>query len=134
MPKNLQQEPRKVYSRGYFGADERIMTEDEDENLLRDVSLFDLIASFKFAIERMPKKFVHDIVKLNVSIDEQVEYILEYFSRRSEATFYDLIKDMQEKIRVVVTFMALLELIRARKVIVRQPDSFGELSIIRNIN
>ncbi|MEX1276819.1 MAG: segregation/condensation protein A [Bacteroidota bacterium] len=129
-----EEERRKVYSRGYFEADERIMMEDEDENLLRDVSLFDLIASFKFAIERMPKKFVHDIVKLNVSIDEQVEYILEYFSRRSEATFYDLIKDMQEKIRVVVTFMALLELIRARKVIVRQPDSFGELSIIRNIN
>lgn len=129
-----EEERRKVYSRGYFEADEKVMVGDEDENHLRDVSLFDLIASFKFAVERMPKKFVHDIVKLNVSVDEQVEYIMDYFSRRSEATFFELIKDMQEKIRVVVTFMALLELIRARRVIVRQPDPFAELSIIRNIN
>lgn len=129
-----EEDRRKIHSRGYYESDETVMAEDEDENLLRDVSLFDLIASFKFAVERMPKKFVHDIVKLNVSIDEQVEYILDYFSRRSEATFYELIQDMHEKIRVVVTFMALLELIRARKVIVRQPDPFGELAIIRNIN
>ncbi|MBI3579455.1 MAG: segregation/condensation protein A [Ignavibacteriales bacterium] len=127
-------EQRKVFYRGYHDTDPKVMAEDEDENLLRDVSLFDLIASFKFAIERMPKKFVHEIVKLNVTIDEQIEYIIDYFSRRSEATFYELVKDMQEKIRVVVTFIALLELIRAKKIIVRQVEPFAEVSIVRNIN
>lgn len=124
----------KVYARGYLKSDPRITTEEEDENLLRDVSLFDLIASFKFAIERMPKTFVHEIVRLNVTIDEQIDYILAYFSRRSEATFYELVKDMKEKIRILVTFIALLELIRAKKVIVRQPEPFTEVSIVRNIN
>jgi len=129
-----EEERRKIFSRGYFDSDPKVMTEDEEENLLRDVSLFDLIASFKFAIERMPKKFVHEIQKLNVSIDEQIVYILDYFSRRSEATFFELVKDMEEKIRVVVTFMALLELIRAGKIIVRQPAPFAEVSILRNVN
>ena len=109
-----EEERRKIFSRGYFDSDPKVMTEDEEENLLRDVSLFDLIASFKFAIERMPKKFVHEIQKLNVSIE--------------------LVKDMEEKIRVVVTFMALLELIRAGKIIVRQPAPFAEVSILRNVN
>lgn len=127
-------EQRKVFYRGYHEADPKVMAEDEDENLLRDVSLFDLIASFKFAVERMPKKFVHEIMKLNVTIDEQIEYIIDYFSRRSEATFYELVKDMHEKIRVVVTFIALLELIRAKKIIVRQAEPFAEVSIVRNIN
>jgi len=82
----------------------------------------------------MPKKFVHEIEKINVTIDEQIAYIEEYFSRRSEATFYDLVKDFTERIRIVVTFLALLEVIRAKKIIIRQLQPFGELSIMRNVN
>ncbi|MBM4159493.1 MAG: segregation/condensation protein A [Ignavibacteria bacterium] len=130
----MEDEQRKLYSRGYHEADERAVTEDEEEGSLRDVSLFDLIASLKFAVERMPKKLVHEIVRLNVTIDEQIEYILDFFARRSEATFYELVKDMEEKIRIVVTFIALLELIRAKRIIARQAEPFGEVSIMRYVN
>ncbi|MEK6756228.1 MAG: segregation/condensation protein A [Bacteroidota bacterium] len=129
-----EEEQRKVFYRGYHESDPRVVMEEEEDSSLRDVSLFDLIASFKFAIERMPKKFVHEIFRPNVTIDEQIEYILGYFARRSEATFYELVKDMQEKIRIVVTFIALLELIRAKRIIVRQAQPFGEVSIMRNVN
>ncbi|HTY38144.1 MAG TPA: segregation/condensation protein A [Bacteroidota bacterium] len=124
---------RKVYSRGYFEADPRVTTQEEEDESLKDVSLFDLISSFRFAIDRMPKKFVHEVVLLNVTLEEQIEYVNDFFSRRSEATFYELVKDMAERIRVVVTFMALLELIRSRRVIVRQAEPFGEVSIMRNV-
>ncbi len=124
---------RKTYYRSYFDADPRVTTEEEEDESLRDVSLFDLISSLKFAIERMPKKFVHEIVKMNVTLEEQIDYVLDFFSRRSEATFYELVKDMAEKIRVVVTFMALLELIRSQRIVVRQAEPFGEVSIMRNV-
>jgi len=124
---------RKVHYRGYYEADPRVTTEEEEDQSLRDVSLFDLISSFKFAIERMPKKFVHEIVRLNVTLEEQIDYILDFFSRRSEATFYELVKDMVEKIRVVVTFIALLEMIRSKQIVVRQAEAFGEVSIMRNV-
>jgi segregation and condensation protein A len=127
-------EARKVFYRSYYEADARTVTEAEEDSSLRDVSLFDLIASFRFAVERMPKKFVHEVVRLNVTIEEQIEYILDYFSRRSEATFLELVQEMQEKIRIVVTFIALLELIRAKRILVRQSETFGDVSIMRNIN
>jgi segregation and condensation protein A len=123
----------KIASRGYREADPRVMEMDEDERSLSDVSLFDLIASFQYAVARMPKTFVHEIVKINVTIDEQIEYLLNFFSRRSEATFAELIDGMTEKIRIVVTFIALLELIRSRKLVVRQPVPFQELSIMRHV-
>ena len=126
-------EQRKVYYRGYYEADPRVTTQEEEDESLKDVSLFDLISSFKFAIDRMPKKFVHEIVRLNVTLEEQIEYINDFFSRRSEATFYELVKDMAERIRVVVTFIALLELIRSRRVVVRQAEPFGEVSIMRSV-
>jgi segregation and condensation protein A len=126
-------EQRKIHYRSYFDADPRVTTEAEEDESLRDVSLFDLISSFKFAIERMPKKFVHEIIRLNVTLEEQIDFVLDFFSRRSEATFYELVKDMTEKIRVVVTFIALLELIRSQRIVVRQAEPFGDVSIMRNV-
>jgi segregation and condensation protein A len=106
---------------------------EEDERSLTDVSLFDLIASFQYAIARMPKKFVHDITRIHVTVEEQIDFILDFFSRRSEATFTELVEGMAEKIRVVVTFIALLEVIRSRQLIVRQVKPFDELSIMRPV-
>jgi segregation and condensation protein A len=123
-----------VHYRGYHEADERNIPEETAEDIVRDVTFFDLISSFKFAMDRIPKKFVHEIIRLNVTIDEQIAYILDFFSRRSEATFYELVQNMVDRIRVVVTFIALLEVIRSRKVIVRQANPFGEVSIVKNIN
>jgi segregation and condensation protein A len=128
-----EEEQMKLAPRGYREADPRMMEMEEDERSLSDVSLFDLIASFQYVVARIPKKFVHEIVKINVTIDEQIEYILDFFSRRSEATFAQLIAGMTEKIRIVVTFIALLELIRSRKLVVRQSEPFQELSIMRHV-
>jgi segregation and condensation protein A len=97
------------------------------------VTFFDLIASFKFAMDRMPKKFIHEIEKINVTVEEQIDYIEDFFSRRSEATFYEMVKDFAERIRIIVTFLALLEVIRSKKLIIRQLHPFGELSIMRNV-
>ena len=132
--KNREEEQIKVHYRGYRSADEHSVEEETGEDMIRDVTFFDLIASFKFAMDRMPKKFVHEIDKINVTVDEQIAYIEEYFSRRSEATFYDLVKDFTERIRIVVTFLALLEVIRAKKIIIRQLRPFGDLSIMRCVN
>lgn len=123
-----------VHYRGYHDADERNIPEEDPGDIVRDVTFFDLIASFRFAMDRIPKKFVHEIIRLNVTIDEQIAYILDFFSRRSEATFYELVQDMVDRIRVVVTFIALLEVIRSKKIIVRQSEPFGEVSIIKNVN
>jgi segregation and condensation protein A len=132
--KDREEDQLKVHYRGYRSADEHSVEEETGEDMIRDVTFFDLIASFKFAMDRMPKKFVHEIDKINVTVDEQIAYIEEYFSRRSEATFYDLVKDFTERIRIVVTFLALLEVIRAKKIIIRQLRPFGDLSIMRCVN
>lgn len=123
-----------VHYRGYHEADERIVAEENPGDIVRDVTFFDLISSFKFAMDRIPKKFVHEIIRLNVTVDEQIAFILDFFSRRSEATFYELVQEMVDRIRIVVTFIALLEVIRSKKVIVRQAEPFGEVSIVKNIN
>jgi segregation and condensation protein A len=131
--KKREEEQFKVFYRGYHEADERLIEEETGEDLIRDVTFFDLIASFKFAMDRMPKRFVHEIIRINVTVEEQIAFLEDYFTHRSEATFYEIITDF-ERIRIVVTFLALLEVIRSKKIIVRQLHPFQGLSIIRNVN
>ena len=84
------------------------------EDMIRDVTFFDLIASLKFAMDRIPKRMFHEIVKINVTVEEQIAFLEELFSHRSEATFFEIVKDFTERIRIVVTFLALLEVIRSK--------------------
>jgi len=128
---SMAEEQSKTYFRSNFTHDEKVMDEPADENLLRDVSLFDLIAAFKYVVDRMPRKHVHEINKLNVTIEGQIEFILRYFRERTETTFLQMVEAMQEKIRIVVTFIALLELIRQKQIGVRQVSPYGEMMIVK---
>ncbi len=131
--KKCEDEQMKVNYRGYHSADEHVIEEETGDDLIRDVTFFDLIASFKFAMDRMPKKLIHEIQKINVTVEDQILYIEDFFSRRSEATFYEMVKEFRERIRIIVTFLALLEVIRSKKLIIRQLQPFGELSIMRAV-
>jgi segregation and condensation protein A len=127
----MQLAQRKVNFRSNFDHDEKIIEEVGDENLLRNVTLFDLIAAFRYAVDRMPRKHVHEIHKLNVSLEDQIKHILDYFRDNVEATFYALVEQMTDKIRIVVTFIALLELIKQKSIGVRQVSPYGEIMIVK---
>jgi len=131
--RGLEAEAMLVARRGYHESDPVNLPVETTDDLVRDVSLFDLIASFQFAMDRVPKRTVHEIVRIHITVEEQMAFIVDFFTRRSESTFAELVGDMKERIRIVVTFLALLEVIRSRQIVVRQLHPFGELSIMRNV-
>ena len=66
---------RKISFRGDFSED-AMEAPPEFEILLKNISVFDLAKAFKKAIEGIKPQVVHEIKKINVSIDEQIQYIL----------------------------------------------------------
>ncbi len=122
---------RKLHFRKFFESDPREMDTDEDEDLLKDMTLFDLIRAFKFAIDNIPKKQVHEVEKLNVSVDEQLTYIQKILEEHGEISFLSLVTSMTEKIRIIVTFIALLEMIKQRFVTVHQSNSYDDILIVK---
>ncbi|HTR81864.1 MAG TPA: segregation/condensation protein A [Bacteroidota bacterium] len=128
---SMSEEQSKIFYRNNFSNDPKTLEDPGDADLLRDVSLFDLIAAFKYVVDRMPRKHVHEVNKLNITIEDQIAFILSFFKERTEATFLQMVESMAEKIRVVVTFIALLELIKQREIGVRQVDPYGEMMIVK---
>ncbi|MGO9611620.1 MAG: segregation and condensation protein A, partial [Dissulfurispiraceae bacterium] len=79
----MSEEQSKIAYRKNFSYDPKIAEDPDGENLLRDVTLFDLIAAFRYVVDRMPRKHVHEINKLNVTLDDQVKYILNFFKSKT---------------------------------------------------
>jgi len=116
----MDEEQRKVFYRGFRDADTRILAEEDAGEALKDVSLFNLIAAFKAAMDHMPKKTVHEVNKLGVSIDEQLSFVLDFLRANGPSTFLTLARHMTEKIRIIVTVIAILELVK-NKMLTLQP-------------
>jgi segregation and condensation protein A len=121
---------RKRKYRGNFEADSRD-TPQEFETLLKNVSIYDLAKSFKKVIEGIKDEPVHQIQKINISIDEQMNYILSKFTLTPEVHFLSLVEDMKEKIRVIITFIALLELVKMNRISLKESPNSNDFVLQR---
>jgi segregation and condensation protein A len=99
-----------VYYRKFFAADPHEEPAAGEDEALADVSLFNLIAAFRSAMDRMPRKVVHEVALSNVSVDEQMSFVLDFLRVRGATTLLTLVSHMTEKVRIIVTVIALLEL------------------------
>ena len=121
---------RKIKYRGNFEAD--IVEHPPDfEILLKNVSLYDLTKAFKKAIEGVRSEPIHQITRLNVSIEEQIQFIFSKFEEKPEIHFLTLVEKMHEKIRIVVTFIALLELVKMSSIGIKESPNYNDFVIFR---
>ena len=103
----------------------------EYEVLLKNVSIFDLAKAFKKALEGVKQPVVHEVIKINISIDEQIDYILKLLNENKRIHFLTLVHPMRERIRIVITFIALLELVKMQRIGIEGSDNFNDFVIIK---
>lgn len=120
---------RKVNFRGNFELDPKEKTENV-EMLLKNISVYDLMKAFKKAIEEKPKEPIHEIVRENFTIEEQADFILDSLIFKSSLTFVELVKTLHDKIQMIVTFIAILELVRSGKIGLRESQNFNDFEIV----
>jgi segregation and condensation protein A len=125
---DLEEKRQKLYARKYFDY-LPLQEEISDEEFLDKVNLFDLMLAFKKAMDQMPKITYHEVRKIEVTVEQQSEYILEQLKSKKILLFQDLMRDFKEKIVLIVTFVSLLELVRNGQVVVRQSKLFDDIRI-----
>jgi len=126
----LESEQRKLNFRGNFTADEK-ETPPEFDILLKNVTIYDLTRAFKKAIDGLKEVPVHNIVKVNVTIDQQIQYIFDKLEEFGELHFLSLVEGMKDKIRVVVTFVALLEMTKSGTIGIKESPEFNDFVVVK---
>jgi len=72
-----------------------------------------------------------EVIRKTISIQEKINQIRERLFSQAQASFSEILHEANDKTEVIVTFLALLELIKQRVVVVRQDKTFEDISIER---
>ncbi len=129
--KNLETERRNYFPRKIHSSQKKVrISEQAEEEFTIDATLFDLLTAFKTALDNMPKITVHQVKTVRVTIEDQVKYIFEKFEDNTHILFSELVKPMPEKIYLIVTFLAILDLMRLKMISVKQSAVFGEIRLV----
>jgi segregation and condensation protein A len=95
------------------------------------VSIFDLINAVNAVLKRFQQQEVRDIFQDKWTVSEKIEVLLRTLSERAALKFSELFAAATSRTEVVVTFLAMLELIRLKQLIITQPEPFAEIEILR---
>ena len=118
-------EEREILNRDVFVRQDR--SERVTDVSFEQLSVFDLVSALQRVLERFPGPSVHRVVQETVSVRERMTFILDELHRRPSVLFQDLFDSARSRMDVVVTFLALLELIRIRAVHAVQKDRLGPI-------
>lgn len=148
----LQEDPRNelVYQllehQKFKNAAEMLYTREEVENavwnkppldVLEDageivaVTLFDLLKAFREVVKRFEETRVMEVDQEDVTIEQKLADIRAHFLIHEKLAFSTFFAEARSKRHLIVTFLALLEMVRLREVMLHQKKAFDEIQIIK---
>src|ERR671912_1360669 len=96
-----------------------------------EVDLFSLIGAFRAVVERSKQRPKIYLPSEQIPIEERIEQLLARLSETEACGFEDLFSDIQTRAGLVVTFLALLEMIRLKLIRVFQAGVVGPIRIYK---
>ena len=101
-----------------------------DENPLKGLNVWDLLEAFKNVLDSIaPEEEPAAVPKEEISIRQRMKEIMAGLAVSGRVRFKDLFGNTSSRVALITGFIALLELMRLRKVRVSQDTTFGEIMI-----
>ena len=115
----------------FFRSSPKVLYDQSPDlsDFLDEVTLFDISKIFKEAIENAPTQDSFEIYRETVSLQEQKDFILQGLKANKILSLKKLVKKLETKIEIIVTFLALLEMIKQSEIICLQKESFKDIEI-----
>ena len=98
-------------------------------DFLQEVTLYEISKIFKEAIENAPTQDSFEIYRETVSLKDQKEFILQRLKTNKISSLKKLVRKLETKIEIIVTFLALLEMIKQSEIICLQKENFKDIEI-----
>ena len=105
------------------------------EELVSDITLAKLNEIFKSIMRKQQDKIdplrskFGKIEKEEVSLEEKTEYLENYAITHKHFSFRSLLEAQSSKVEVIVTFLAILELMKTGKILISQEHIFDDIQI-----
>ena len=123
-----QLEQREILSRDVF-ARAATPTEAVGPRGFREISVFELLGALKQVIDRLPKDTFHDVTLEKITVREKMTLLLDRLRQQGSVLFEALFAEVKSRMEVVVTFLAMLELVKVRAIRIVQEEMAGPIII-----
>jgi segregation and condensation protein A len=96
-----------------------------------EVDLFSLITAFRAVVERARQRPKVYLPSEQIPIEDRIEQLMSMLSETEACGFEDLFADVQSRAGMIVTFLAMLEMIRLKLIRVFQSGSMGPIRVYK---
>ncbi len=107
----------------------------DTSELMNDLTLNQLNDIFKSVIKRQKNRIdpvrskFGSIKKEEISLEDKMVYLQEYAASHKHFSFRQMLEKSHSKLEVIVTFLAILEMMKAGNIIISQEEIFGDIEI-----
>jgi segregation and condensation protein A len=95
----------------------------------RELSIFELLTALRRVLERLPKDEFHEVTLEKITVREKMTLLLDRLHAHGRVWFESLFSDARTRMEIVVTFLAMLELVKMRAIRILQEDPQGPIVI-----
>ena len=112
-----------------FSRTGEVVLENSEEELLIEANVFDLLTAFQKVLNEKSFKKNYEIEVTTLSVSDRISGILEILNASESVTFDSLFTTLNTKQEVIVTFLAILELMRMQLIRSQQARQFDVIRI-----
>ncbi len=107
------------------------ISDDDNEDFLNNVEVYDLIGAMQKVLQRqlLLKPLESRLTKIEISIDERVSQIEDYFKYHKEEVDFETLFEGGNKYYAIVTFLSVLVLVKNNKLTISQEENFEKIFV-----
>ncbi|MCA9400373.1 MAG: segregation/condensation protein A [Candidatus Omnitrophica bacterium] len=134
MAENLQEreQAQKLLFPRRMDEDTKGQLKDESKEVVYEASLFDLINALSEALQRTPEEVLHEVMIEEYTVDQKTHELLHILIDTEKISLKQIFRNARSKVEAIVTFLAVLELIRLKEIKAVQKRLFADIEIVRN--
>jgi segregation and condensation protein A len=126
----LDLEDRPLLDRNVFTRPVSQETEETEEEERVDVSLFELLEAFRKILDRARLETFHDVTLEPITVEEKIREVLSLLQKENRSmAFHTFFPDQASRATVVVTFLAVLELVKMKAIRIFQASAFETIRL-----
>lgn len=117
----------------FFRSKDQIVFDFDDKDNWVDINLFDLINIFNKLLNETKAPFEEYVIPETLTVSMKIEEIHAVISSRADVDFRGLFSENFSKWELIITFLAILELVKQKVLLVKQHKLFGDIKIYKRM-
>jgi len=123
---------REAYFSEMYGRKNPAGDAEKKEEIMLQVSVFDLIKAFERILSRTKEVHVREILVTRFSVNDKISWIMDLLEKNESLSIEQLFEPMEERMEMIITFLAMLELTKLHLIKVTQESILGRIMIYAN--